>query len=92
MQFCQQLSAYLSTKEYTGYQLYLDMYEQAILCDECGYDSVALTEHHLINILMISIVYFDLIWILHSHLPFPLCISFVPIVQNDQKYNDNKTK
>ena len=52
MQFCQQLSAYLSTKEYTGYQLYLDMYEQAILCDECGYDSVALTEHHLINILM----------------------------------------
>lgn len=52
MQFCQQLSAYLGTKEYTGYQLYQDMCEQAILCDASGYDSVALTEHHLINILM----------------------------------------
>ena len=52
MQFCQQLSAYLSSKEYTGYQLYQDMFEQAVLSDQCGYDSVALTEHHLINILM----------------------------------------
>ncbi|MCS5592544.1 MAG: LLM class flavin-dependent oxidoreductase [Gammaproteobacteria bacterium] len=52
MQFCQQLSAYLGAKEYTGYQLYQDMCEQAILCDASGYDSVALTEHHLINILM----------------------------------------
>jgi len=52
VQFCQQLSAYLGTKEYTGYQLYQDMCEQAILCDASGYDSVALTEHHLINILM----------------------------------------
>jgi alkanesulfonate monooxygenase SsuD/methylene tetrahydromethanopterin reductase-like flavin-dependent oxidoreductase (luciferase family) len=52
VQFCQQLSAYLSSKEYTGYQLYQDMFEQAVLSDQCGYDSVALTEHHLINILM----------------------------------------
>jgi len=28
------------------------MYEQAILCDQGGYDSVGITEHHLINILM----------------------------------------
>jgi alkanesulfonate monooxygenase SsuD/methylene tetrahydromethanopterin reductase-like flavin-dependent oxidoreductase (luciferase family) len=28
------------------------MFEQAVLCDQGGYDSVALTEHHLINILM----------------------------------------
>ena len=52
MKFCQQLSAYLRVKEYTGRQLYKDMFEQAILCDQGGYDSVALTEHHLINILM----------------------------------------
>ena len=52
MKFCQQLSAYLKVKEYTGYRLYQDMFEQAILCDQGGYDSVGLTEHHLINILM----------------------------------------
>jgi len=52
MKFCQQLSAYLKVKEYTGHRLYQDMFEQAILCDQSGYDSVGLTEHHLINILM----------------------------------------
>ena len=52
MKFCQQLSSYLRTKEYTGNRLYGDMFEQAVLCDQGGYDSVALTEHHLINILM----------------------------------------
>ena len=52
MKFCQQLSSYLRTKEYTGDRLYGDMFEQAVLCDQGGYDSVALTEHHLINILM----------------------------------------
>ena len=51
MKFCQQLSSYLRTKEYTGNRLYGDMFEQAVLCDQGGYDSVALTEHHLINIL-----------------------------------------
>ena len=43
MEFCQQLSAYLKVKEYTGYRLYQDMFEQAILCDQAGYDSVGLT-------------------------------------------------
>ena len=52
MNFCQQLSSYLKTKEYSGNRLYSDMFEQAVLCDQGGYDSVALTEHHLINILM----------------------------------------
>ena len=52
MNFCQQLSAYLRVKEYTGRQLYQDMFEQALLSDQGGYDSVGLTEHHLINILM----------------------------------------
>ena len=52
MKFCQQLSSYLKTKEYSGNRLYSDMFEQAVLCDQGGYDSVALTEHHLINILM----------------------------------------
>ncbi len=52
MKFCQQLSSYLRDKNYTGYRLYQDMYEQAIVCDQGGYDSVGITEHHLINILM----------------------------------------
>ena len=52
MNFCQQLSAYLRVKEYTGQRLYNDMFEQAVLRDQGGYDSVGLTEHHLINILM----------------------------------------
>ena len=52
MKFCQQLSSYLRTKEYSGNRLFNDMFEQAVLCDQGGYDSVALTEHHLINILM----------------------------------------
>ncbi len=52
MKFCQQLSSYLRTKEYTGNRLFNDMFEQAVLCEQGGYDSVALTEHHLINILM----------------------------------------
>ncbi|MDP7553523.1 MAG: LLM class flavin-dependent oxidoreductase [Candidatus Thioglobus sp.] len=42
----------MKNKKYTGYRLYQDMYEQAILCDQGGYDSVGITEHHLINILM----------------------------------------
>ena len=52
MKFCQQLSSYLKNKKYTGYRLYQDMYEQAILCDQGGYDSVGINEQHLINILM----------------------------------------
>lgn len=47
-----QLSAYYPDKGYGGTRLYADMLEQAVLCDRLGYDSVSVTEHHLINILL----------------------------------------
>ncbi len=52
MEFCIQLSAYYPDKDYGGDRIYADMLEQARAADRCGYDSVAITEHHLINILM----------------------------------------
>ena len=52
MQFCIQLSAYYPDKSYGGDRVYHDMLEQAQCADRFGYDSVAITEHHLINILM----------------------------------------
>jgi alkanesulfonate monooxygenase SsuD/methylene tetrahydromethanopterin reductase-like flavin-dependent oxidoreductase (luciferase family) len=52
MEFCIQLSAYYPDKSYGGDRVYADMLEQARLADRLGYESVAITEHHLINILM----------------------------------------
>jgi len=52
MKFCIQLSAYYPDKAYGGDRVYADMLEQAVLADRLGYDSVGITEHHLINILM----------------------------------------
>lgn len=52
MKFCVQLSAYYPDKSYGGDRVYGDMLEQARLADSLGYESVALTEHHLINIQM----------------------------------------
>jgi len=52
MQFSIQLSAYYPDKSYGGAHVYRDMLEQARCADACGYESVAITEHHLINILM----------------------------------------
>ena len=52
MEFSVQLSAYYPDKSYGGNRLYADLLEQAVLCDRLGYDAVSLTEHHLINILM----------------------------------------
>ena len=53
MEFSIQLSAYYPDKTYGGDRVYRDMIEQAILADRLGYDAVSLTEHHLINILML---------------------------------------
>jgi alkanesulfonate monooxygenase SsuD/methylene tetrahydromethanopterin reductase-like flavin-dependent oxidoreductase (luciferase family) len=53
MDFSIQLSAYYPDKSYGGDRLYADMLEQAVLADRLGYDAVSLTEHHLINILML---------------------------------------
>lgn len=52
MEFSIQLSAYYPDKSYGGDQLYADMLEQAALADRLGFDAVSITEHHLINILL----------------------------------------
>ena len=52
MKFSVQLSAYYPDKSYGGDRVYADMLEQAVLADRLGYDAVSITEHHLINILM----------------------------------------
>ena len=52
MKFSIQLSAYYPDKSYGGDRIYADMIEQARLADRMGYDAVSLTEHHLMNILM----------------------------------------
>lgn len=52
MEFSVQLSAYYPSKKYGGDRVYDDMLGQAKLADELGFDSVSITEHHLINILM----------------------------------------
>ena len=52
MKFSIQLSAYYPDKAYGGDRLYADMLEQAIHADQLGFDAVSITEHHLINILL----------------------------------------
>jgi len=52
MDFSIQLSAYYPDKTYGGDRLYADMLEQAVHADRLGFDAVSITEHHLINILM----------------------------------------
>ena len=52
MKFSIQLSAYYPDKSYGGDRLYADMLEQAVLGEELGFDAVSITEHHLINILL----------------------------------------
>ena len=52
MKFSIQLSADYPDKSYGGDRVYQDMIEQAVLADQMGFEAVVLTEHHLINILM----------------------------------------
>ena len=52
MHFSIQLSAYYPDKSYGGDRVYADMLEQARCADRHGYESVGITEHHLLNILM----------------------------------------
>ncbi|MBT8433713.1 MAG: LLM class flavin-dependent oxidoreductase [Gammaproteobacteria bacterium] len=52
MHFSIQLSAYYPDKSYGGDRVYRDMLELARCADQHGYESVGITEHHLINILM----------------------------------------
>ena len=52
MDFSVQLSAYYPGHELGGRQLYQNMLDQAVLADQHGFDAVSITEHHLINILL----------------------------------------
>lgn len=52
MEFSIQLSADYPDKGYGGERVYGDMLDQAILADRLGFDAVSITEHHLINCLM----------------------------------------
>jgi len=50
--FCIQLSAYYPGHQLGGRRLYQDMLDQAVSADRLGFDAVSITEHHLINILL----------------------------------------
>ena len=52
MLFSIQLSADYPSKDYGGDRVYTDMLDQAVLADRLGYDAVSITEHHLMNCLM----------------------------------------
>lgn len=52
MDFSIQLSADYPDKSYGGDRVYADMLEQAVLGDRLGYDAIGITEHHLLNCLM----------------------------------------
>ena len=52
MLFSIQLSADYPSKDYGGDRVYGDMLDQAVLADQLGYDAVSITEHHLMNCLM----------------------------------------
>ena len=52
MKFSIQLSADYPSKDYGGDRVYQDMLDQAVLADRLGFDAVSITEHHLMNCLM----------------------------------------
>lgn len=52
MEFSIQLSCDYPNKSYGGDRVYRDMLDQAKLADQLGFDAVSITEHHLVNCLM----------------------------------------
>jgi len=52
VKFCLQLSCDYPDTAYGADRVYGDMLDQAVLADRSGFESVAFTEHHLINCLM----------------------------------------
>jgi alkanesulfonate monooxygenase SsuD/methylene tetrahydromethanopterin reductase-like flavin-dependent oxidoreductase (luciferase family) len=52
MEFSAQLSSDYPDKSYGGDRVYTDMLNQAVLADRMGFDAVSVTEHHLMNCLM----------------------------------------
>ena len=81
MKFCVQLSPYLPDAHYGGKRLLDDMMEHAVLCDRLGFESVSLTEHHLINILLMPAPLQFAIKIADatSHLKIMIAVSVLPI-------------
>ena len=81
MKFCMQLSPYLPDASYGGKRLFDDMMEHAALCDRLGYESVSLTEHHLINILLMPAPLQFAVRIADAteHLKIMIAVSVLPI-------------
>ncbi|UXX81504.1 LLM class flavin-dependent oxidoreductase [Roseovarius pelagicus] len=52
MDFCIQLGPYITDKSYGGDRVFKDMLDQAVFAEKLNFDSVSVTEHHLVNILM----------------------------------------
>lgn len=52
MEFSIQLSADYPDKSYGTDRVYTDMLDQAVMADKLGFDAVSITEHHLMNCLM----------------------------------------
>ncbi|MEM7257998.1 MAG: LLM class flavin-dependent oxidoreductase [Pseudomonadota bacterium] len=52
MKFCIQLAPYSPDSNSAGAQVFNDILEQAKAADRLGFDAVSVTEHHLMNILM----------------------------------------
>ena len=81
MKFCVQLSPYLPDARHGGKRMLDDMMEHAVLCDRLGFESVSLTEHHLINILLMPAPLQFAIKIADatSHLKIMIAVSVLPI-------------
>ncbi len=52
MEFCIQLAPYMREQNNDGARVFAEVLEQAITADRVGFESVSITEHHLLNILM----------------------------------------
>lgn len=52
MEFCIQLAPYMPEHNNDGARVFAEVLEQAITADRAGFESVSITEHHLLNILM----------------------------------------
>ena len=52
MKFCLQLAPYMPDAIDGGPRVFAEVLQQAITADRAGFESVSITEHHLINILM----------------------------------------
>lgn len=52
MRFSVQVGPYLPATSYSGEKLFYDHLDQAVLCDRLGFNSVTLTEHHLLSVLL----------------------------------------